>query len=531
MKKLYSPLISAKKPAREYRICEESRHKCRDDEAISIVQVTTEIVSLRSQICKLKLRASIVSLWLLSMVIATICASIIPMKSWAKSPKTYHDIEIPPLVWSLPQFQEFTLSNGIAGLVVEDHEVPLVDFYLSFPSPFDPADKVGLAEMTAWTLRNGGSVNLPADSLNELIEFKAASISISAGQEKLSISGDCMSDDLDLMMGIVAELIDKPAYPDDKIDMKRNTMLESIRRSNDNPRGIAYREFFKLVYPDHPWGLESSVATVNSLSRADLGEFHSSVFQSRNAVFGVSGDINASETERLFEKHFGHLIENEHKIAELPAVNEAAEPAIYYAFKEVNQAYVVLGHQSVSYSHPLRHASVIMNYILGGGGFQSILMKKIRVDEGLAYSVWSGYTTPVPVVGRFISSASTRLDQAGRTMTMMNEVIEAYHQNGPTQDQFDFAVKAYRNSYVWKYESADQILSRLVYLKWRGLPLDTPQKDLEAFQRLTLEDVKQAAAELLHPEKLITVVVGDKDKLDKPLEDFGEVIEIDLSVE
>ena len=116
-------------------------------------------------------------------------------------------------------------------------------------------------------------------------------------------------------------------------------------------------------------------------------------------------------------------------------------------------------------------------------------------------------------------------------MTMMNEVIEEYHQNGPTAEQFEKAIKAYSNSYVWKYESADQILSRLVYLKWRGLPLDSPQKDLEAYQNLTVEDVRQAAAELLHPDKLITVVVGDRDKLDKPLEDFGEVIEIDLSVE
>lgn len=468
----------------------------------------------------------------LTIMIASIIGMITnPNQSIGKSSKTYHDVDVPPLEWSLPEFHEFNLSNGIAGLVVENHEVPLVDFYLSIPSPFDPADKVGLAEMAAWTLRNGGGTNLPADSLNDLIEFKAAYIGISAGQEKLSISGNCMSDDLDLMMKIVSELIDKPAYPDEKIELKRSTMLEDIRRSNDNPRGIAYREFFKRVHLDHPWGLKPNATTVNSISREDLLGYHSSVFQSRNAVLGVSGDITAKEAKRLFEKHFGKLRANDSKFTELPTVSKSTEPAIYYAYKDVNQAYVVLGHQSVTYTHPLRHASVIMNYILGGGGFQSILMKKIRVDEGLAYSVWSAFSAPVPVVGRFMASASTRLDQAGRTMTMMNEVIEEFHKSGPTQEQFDFAVKAYRNSYVWKYESADQILSRLVYLKWRDLPLDSPQKDLIAFQNLTIEDVRKAATELLHPDKLITVVVGDKDKLDKPLEDFGKVVEIDLSID
>ncbi len=458
-------------------------------------------------------------------------ALLSPVQTLAKSPKTYRDVDIPPLVWTPPEFKEFTLGNDIAGLVVEDHEVPLVDFYLSFPSPFDPADKVGLAEMAAWTLRNGGGVNLTADSLNELVEFKAANISVWAGTGIVSVSGNCLSKDFDFIMGIVAEILNNPAYPEDKIQMKRNTMLESIRRSNDNPRGIAFREFYKLNYPDHPWGLEMSTPTVNSLSRKDLTAFHSTVFQSRDAVFGISGDINATDAKNIFEKHFGHLEEGITPIKEIPPVNDTADPAIYYAYKDVNQAYVVLGHQSIPYAHPMRHASVIMNYILGGGGFQSMLMKKIRVDEGLAYSVWSRYDTPVPAAGKFMASASTRLDQAGRTMTMMNEVIEAYHKNGPTQEQFDHAVKTYRNSYVWKYESADQILSRLVYLKWRGLPLDSPQNDLEAYQNLTLEEVKKAAAELLHPEKLITVVVGDKEKLDKPLEDFGKVIPIDLTVD
>jgi len=170
-----------------------------------------------------------------------------------------------------------------------------------------------------------------------------------------------------------------------------------------------------------------------------------------------------------------------------------------------------------------------MNYILGGGGGLPILYKKIRVDEGLAYSVWSNFSTPVPVVGNFMASASTRLNEAGRTMSIMDEEIRKYAETGPTEEQFEKAKKSYLNSYVWKYEDTDDILSRLVYHKWRGLPLDTPQRDLEAYQQLTHEDVQKAAKELLHPDKLIKVVIGDKDKMDQPLENFGNVTELDIS--
>ena len=173
---------------------------------------------------------------------------------------------------------------------------------------------------------------------------------------------------------------------------------------------------------------------------------------------------------------------------------------------------------------------MIMNHILGNG-MNSLLTMRIRVDEGLAYGTGSNYSTPVPIVGTFRAFASTRLNEAGRTMALMDKVIAEYRENGPTPEQFDLALKSFVNSYVWEYESSEDILYRLVYLKWRGLPLDSPQRDLEAYQSLTIEDVRQAARELLHPDKLIKVIVGDKDKLDQPLESFGEVTELDISTE
>ena len=119
-----------------------------------------------------------------------------------------------------------------------------------------------------------------------------------------------------------------------------------------------------------------------------------------------------------------------------------------------------------------------------------------------------------------------RLDQAGRTLSLMKEIIAKYREDGPTEEEFANAKQAFVNSYVWDYESSDNILYRLTYLKWQGLPLDTPQQDLEAYQKLTIEDVRKAASELLHPDSLIVVVVGNKDKLDRPLEDFGVVFEL-----
>ncbi len=440
-------------------------------------------------------------------------------------------IPVPEIRWEPPVYSEFDLENGITGLVIEDNEVPLVDFYFSFPAPFDPIGKEGISEMAAWTLRNGGSVNISGDSLNNFIEYKGARLNVFAGQETVYIYGLCLKQDLDLIMGIARELVDNPAYPPQVVEFKRNQTLEGIRRQNDNPGRLASREMNKLVYKNHPKGQTNTTQSVNSVTRDDMIEYHTRVFQPKGTVFGLSGDITPQYAEQLTRKHFGNLVGKGEPFAPMPQVTEVAEPGMYYAYKDVNQAYVVMGHQSVDYKDPRRHAAEIMNYILGGGGFQSILMRKIRVDQGLAYGVGSRFTMPSSTVGIFRVGASTRLEEASRTLNVMEQVITDYQKEGPTAEQFDAAKEAYLNSYVWDFESSEDYLGTLVYLKREGLPLDTPQRDLAAYQALTLEQVQEAAKELLHPDRLIKVVIGDKDKMDQPLESFGKVNVLDISVE
>jgi len=449
----------------------------------------------------------------------------------AKNYKTYEDVPVPPLDWKPPHFDEFSLDNGVQGVVVEDHEVPMVNFYFLFPGPPDPADKIGLADFTAWTLRNGGTESIPADSLNALIEFKAGSIGVWGGDEFMGIWGNCLSDDLPLFLSLTRDLLEKPAYPEDKIELRRGSVMEGLRRKNDEPRGIARRELFKILYADHPYGRESSEATVNNIKRDDLLAYHRLIVRSDGVVIGFSGDLNMNDARRLSGEYLGWLKKGSTSIPKIPAAGPAPAPGIHYAYKDINQAFFSIGHRSISYDDPRRHAAEIMNYVLGGGGFQSILVRKIRVDAGLSYGVGTSISTPVGVEGSFRGSTSTRLDQAGRTLSILTETISQFAQTGPTLEDYQQAKEAFVNSFVWRTESASDILGETVYNKWRGLPLDTPQRDLAAFQKLSYEDVVRAAKDLIHPEELVIVVVGNAAKLDRPLEDFGTVKVIDLQAQ
>jgi predicted Zn-dependent peptidase len=444
--------------------------------------------------------------------------------------KSYTDIKIPAIKWDPPSYSEFKLDNGMSGFAIEDHEVPIVNFYILFPAPFDPADKVGLGDLASWALRNGGTTNISPDSLNSVIEFKAGYLGISASNEAASVWGNCLSQDLPLFLELTRELIMNPAYPADKIALRKSTLIEGIRRKNDEPQRIARRELMKLLYGDHPEGRETTVETVNAITRDDMIAYHKLVFRATGAVIGYSGDLNRQQAEDLTRKNFAALSTEPKTLPPLPPLGPAPKPGVYFIPKETNQAFISMGHRSIRYEDPRRISSEIMNYVLGGGGFQSILMTKIRVDAGLTYGISSALSTPHNVDGTFRCGASTRLDQSGRTISMMTSIVEEFGKAGPTATQFEEARTGFVNKFVWAFESSDDVLGQVVYYKWRGLPLDTPQRDLAAYQALTHEDAIKAANELIRPEDLIIVVVGNREKMDRPLEDFGPVTTIDLEV-
>ena len=111
----------------------------------------------------------------------------------------------------------------------------------------------------------------------------------------------------------------------------------------------------------------------------------------------------------------------------------------------------------------------------------------------------------------------------------MVDIIAEMQAEGPSEEEFENARDAYLNRQVFDYDSKSSIVSRLVQLKWQGRPLDTPERDIEAIENLTLEDVKAAAAEYLHPDGLTMMFVGNQEEFEQPLSNFGDVNTIELS--
>jgi predicted Zn-dependent peptidase len=440
-------------------------------------------------------------------------------------------LKYPPLEIKTPDVIDLQFDNDLEGFLIEDHEVPVVDIVLLVKTYYPAAEKVGLNGMAGWVIRNGGTETWPSDKLNDELEFLAASVEVNAGGLATYITMDCLKKDLDRVLGIFADLVMNPSFPDDKIEMRRKTMLEEIRRKNDQPRAVSRREFFKLIYEGHPFGRESTVPTVNAIMRDDLVAFHGNYFHPNNAIIGISGDVTKDEIVTKLNEVFNGWEQVAVQMPAVPEINKDPAPSWNYAYKDISQAYIMLGHLGINSENPDRCAINIMNFILGGGSFTSWITEEVRNNAGLAYSTGSRYGSNAFARGSFYAYAQTKAEEYHRALQMILDLVDKMREEGPTEEEVQKAIDSYLNSHVFDYESKSQVVRRLVQLKFEGRPLDTPERDIEEYEKLTLEDINRVAKQYLNPDRFVVFVLGDAEQFGMPLEEFGAVNVIELKEE
>jgi len=446
-------------------------------------------------------------------------------------PKRPGELKTPPLKFTKPNLEEITLACGLTGFLMEDHEIAVVNIQLRLPCTFAPKEKTGLNELAGWALRNGGSTNVPADSLNAELEFRSASVETWAGDDWIAININCLTKDLDRCLELATDLIQHPAFPEAKIALKKKTSAEDVRRKNDEPRAVANREFRRVLFGDHPVTWEPTLKSIEGLTRDDVVRFFQTYAVPKGGLIGVSGDIHGDEILKKLDAVFSSWSGGPAAIPPFPPMPERGTASVNEVKKDINQAYITIGHPGLKEQNPDRPVVTLMNYVLGGGSFKSWIVEKIRVEQGLAYSAGSSYGASPRGVGTFAASCQTKAEAMSRSINTIVDLIKKMQREGPSAEELERARQALLNRYVFSYESPAAIVDRALYLKFFGLPLDETERDLKVYETATREQVREAARKYLHPDQLAMVVVGDPSKFDKPLSSWGKVKEISLEQE
>lgn len=429
-----------------------------------------------------------------------------------------------------PPVTQLTLKNGIRLFLIEDHRFPTIDMQGLFfaSSAFEPAEKAGLAALTGTVLRTGGTKKMPGDQIDRELETMAAAIETSITDESGSIYASILKEDVDKVLPIMADILRRPLFDQEKIDLAKIEARTAISRRNDDIGQIADREFIKLIYgAQSPYARHSEYATIDAISRDDIVAFYKSYFHPDNMWLAVWGDFNSKQMIRKIEAVLGDWPASGLKRPALPEVSYEFKSTVNCIEKtDVNQSNIVVGHIGGLLSDPDYAALSVMNRILS---FDR-MFKRIRTDEGLAYSVWGYYGAGYKVPGAFSAGAQTKSESTAKAITIMLDEMKRISSVEVSDEELKRAKDQFLNTYVFKFDSRAKIIRNLLQLAYTGYPLDFSEQLIKKIEAVTKADVLNAAKKHLRPEQVQILVVGKQADFDKPLSTFGTVNAIDIAI-
>ena len=441
------------------------------------------------------------------------------------------DLSFPPLEFVFPEVSQQQLTNGMKLYLKEDHELPLIELSLLVEggSIFDPPEKTGLSQFFSQAMSTGGTKKQTPAELETELEAMAAILTISSSSYGYEIELSLNQKDLHRGIEILADLLRQPRFDTERVELVRTQMLEGLQRKNDDPGSVANRLLADAVYPEHPFGAYPTAEVVSGFSREDLLALHQRYFQPQNFWLAVSGDVQQADLVALLEQQFGDWRSKNESRRELPQLPATATGKVLLVDKDIPQTTILMGHPGVSKDNPDVSALQVANYILGGGGFNSRMMREVRSNRGLAYSVYSYFRIGRQLPEMFVAASETKSASTVEVVSLMLQLIEQIRDEPVSDAELDLAKKSLINSFVFAFSDSHSVVSRKVRLDYYDYPDDYLETYRQKIAAVTIADVQRVAQQYLLPEKLQIVLVGDSQQYVDAISDLGLPVEsVDL---
>jgi zinc protease len=382
-------------------------------------------------------------------------------------------------------------------------------------------------------LRSGGTVDLPPDSVDELLEFYAVQASFATGGGSVSVALNTLTEHLAVSFGLWSDLITKPRFERQAIELWRGRELESARRMADDPGSLAYSQFNRLLYGDHPvgWNMTPEDLEPALVAPDRFREMHRRIVCRENLILGVTGDVSWADIGPLLERLVADLSPCPEPLPRAPAPEIRRDGGVFLIERDLEQAFIVMAHPSSVRLADARtyYAATIGNSILGGGGFSSRLLSRLRTQDGLTYSVSSIWTMPRRYDGVVGATTSTRPETAVQAVRSILDAMDEMRAAPPTAAEVRTAVDVVVNGFAFNFETPAQVVSRMMFYVAEDWPEDWLQRYADGIQEVEPSDIQEVFAAQVRPDDMTILVVGDSERMGRDrLEALGPLTVLEV---
>jgi len=429
----------------------------------------------------------------------------------------------------LPKVRSAVLNNGINLFYIND-DLPEVTIMLSigYGKLYEDKTNAGIADLLAETISISGSKKYPGLSLQDEVDKLGGKFSISSSWESTVIYIKVLKRFKKEALNIISDVVKNPNFNKKDFFVARSMQIEKIKRKMDNPAAIAFEKSRSIVFNGRGYGSSVTAKQMAKYSLADVVNSWKKYYVGKNIIIGASAQKSDSSLFGEIKNVFGSIPEGNLRnyslnYKKLKSSLKQKRGDIYFYEKDIPQATIVAGTIAPDIRNNGRYSLKIMNYILGGGSFNSRLMREIRVQRGLAYSVQSIYRSRRRA-GIFLTFVQTQTKSVLQVLNLLKANFLRIESKPVSEKELQWAKKSTSNSFIFNFDSPMAVLENYMDLKYYNLPSNYFANYLPKIKKITSQDI------LLNSKKmfgngLIWVVVGKKELKDK-LSKFGKVIVI-----
>lgn len=409
-----------------------------------------------------------------------------------------------------PVVQQKTLDNGLNILLIEAHNVPMVAMKLVLPvgSRFDAKGKGGSAALLAGMLSDH-TKNHDDQAWAAKLDDAAIRLGSGVGKDTMSFSLTVLREVLDEGVQALAESVLQPGWHQQRFDFLQQNAISAATKAREEATTYAAEEVNNLLFPNHPYGhvVSGNVQSLQHISLQDLKSMYHEQVKPDGAVLAVSGDITMDELIAALKPYLGDWQgKPTHAFKDIKTSQPSQQPSAFVTLDK-HQAlveWVRLG--------PSRHDAnyktlLVLNHMLGGGGFGSRLMEEIREKRGLVYGVYS-FFQPLEEKGVYTIRLLTKASQAGEAERVLQDVLQGLADGKISQEDLDKSKRNLMGGFAQRMDSNRERAGLLAMMGVYKRPLNYLQNWTESVNSVTLADVKRAAKQYLQPKDWKRVLVG-----------------------
>jgi zinc protease len=424
---------------------------------------------------------------------------------------------------NVPEIWKAELSNGIKVYGIENKELPLVNISIVIDGGYSQDDITlpGVASMVASVLPQGTKNKTPED-LEEEIQLLGSDIYVGAGREEITMSSGMLSRNFDKTVSLMREILLEPRWDSAEFTIALNSAKNSIIQSEAQPRSVASKVFYKLLYGEnniYGYYFRGTRESIDKITIDDLKGYYDKYFSPSVTKILVTGNISQEQVLAAL-KPFALKWENKEVTMKIwPAPVAPEKSTIYFVdIPGSQQSVVYVGYPAITRDNPDFVKADFINYRLGGA-YTSILNQILREEKAFTYGA-SSYFTEMKNIAPFVAATSVRSDATFETIKIIKEELEKYR-NGVPESEVQFIKNCIIRANALRFETNGALTGMLSTMSKYGFPDDYIKKEEEVIKNMTVEEHKAITDKYIVPDKMYYVVVGDAATQLKPLEKIG----------